>query len=218
LICLPAWQLSACQSSCLCSCPCRMLCIISTRGKGDVVSSAILRPQTLQEVMSGSRLTPWTEDAPRQSCSGLALATWKISGSKKILLEAGSLTGYSHGDAPRFLVSSGGAENFYGDKWAAVSQWRRRMWTRGKVLVLLHKSLALLFNLNGIWMRVSGCTLCTPHSLPTHLFDRPCSQVHDHISPYATHTKNSHSYRFISYLFTSLLILLSLPVAPVPET
>lgn len=101
---LPARQLSACQ----CACPRRLLCIISTRRKGDVVSSAILRPQTLQEVMSGSRLTPWTEDAPRQSCSGLALATWKISGSKKMLLEAGSLKEYSHGDAPRFLVSSGG--------------------------------------------------------------------------------------------------------------
>jgi len=108
---LSAWQLSASQSSCLCACPCWLLCIISTRRKGDVVSSAILRPQTLQEVMSGSRLTPWTEDAPCQSCSGLALTTWKISGSQKILLEAGSLRGYSHGDAPRFLVSSG-AENF----------------------------------------------------------------------------------------------------------
>jgi hypothetical protein len=100
--CLPA-SLAVCLLA-----PADCYVLFLSEEKGGMVSSAILRPQTFQEVMSGSRLTPWTEDAPRQSCAGLALTTWKISGSKKILLEAGSLTAYSHGGAPPLLVSAKG--------------------------------------------------------------------------------------------------------------
>ena len=63
-----------------------------------------------------------------------------------------------------------------------------------------------------VWLHI----LHSCHPLPTHLFDLPYSQGYGYISPYAIHTNNSHSYRFIPYLFTSFL-LLSLPVAPMPE-
>jgi hypothetical protein len=55
----------------------------------EVVSSGFPRPPAFQEVMSGSRLTPWTEDSPCLRCPGLALMTWKCgesSGGRKFWL------------------------------------------------------------------------------------------------------------------------------------
>jgi len=112
--------------------------------------------------MSGSRLTPWTEDAPRQSCSGLALMTWKISGSKKILLEAGSLTGYSHGDAPRFLVSSGGRKLFMATNEQQSASEDGGSGQVGRFWCYYTNRLLCCL----AWMRFEcvclfGCTLCT---------------------------------------------------------
>jgi hypothetical protein len=49
----------------------------------EILAPGFPRPPTFQEVMSGSRLTPWTEDSPRLRCLGLALTTWKCGDSSR---------------------------------------------------------------------------------------------------------------------------------------